>query len=32
MDFEWDPEKRKRNLRIHGVDFLAAAGLLLGVH
>jgi uncharacterized protein len=25
MDFEWDPEKARRNLRSHGVTFLEAS-------
>ena len=29
-DFGWDPEKRKRNLRDHGIDFEDARGILDG--
>lgn len=25
MDFEWDPEKARRNVQAHGVSFLEAA-------
>ena len=25
MDFEWDEEKRQRNVRVHGIDFLTAS-------
>ena len=32
MDFEWDPDKREANLKKHGVDFLLATQVLLGVH
>ena len=28
MEFEWDSQKRKSNLKKHGVDFVAAARML----
>ena len=28
MDFEWDENKRRRNIKKHGVDFLEAALVL----
>lgn len=30
MDFEWDPQKRKRNLEKHGIDFLRAQEVFEG--
>ena len=28
MKFEWDPAKARENLRVHGVNFAVAAGVL----
>jgi uncharacterized DUF497 family protein len=28
-EFEWDPAKARRNLRVHGVSFPAASGVFL---
>ena len=28
MEFEWDPAKARENLRVHGVNFAVAAGVL----
>lgn len=30
MDFEWDEDKRRQNLRKHGIDFMDAAELFTG--
>lgn len=30
MTFEWDEQKRQRNLRVHAIDFLRAALLFDG--
>ena len=30
MNFEWDENKRQRNLRNHGVDFIDAVGIFDG--
>ena len=30
LEFEWDEPKRRRNIRIHGVDFLEARKIFRG--
>ena len=32
MQFEWDEEKNKRNLKIHGIDFEMAARVFADPH
>lgn len=32
MTFEWDPEKRLRNIEKHGIDFADAQALFEGSH
>ena len=32
MDFEWDPDKRRRNIEKHGIDFLRAQTVFDGLH
>ncbi|MFZ5451054.1 MAG: BrnT family toxin [Thermodesulfobacteriota bacterium] len=27
MEFEWDPAKARENIRVHGINFAAAAGV-----
>ena len=28
MEFEWDPAKARENIRVHGINFAVAAGVL----
>lgn len=28
MEFEWDPDKAQENIRVHGINFAVAAGIL----